>query len=107
MSLRRSWGALTALAVVCLLAAPALAAAQTDKFDPSVEFELDPYISIEIGPLDLSINKAVVYLCSPPPSASAWASSSCAAGCDSARPGRRPSWRSRTSSASARSRGRP
>ena len=62
MSLRRSWGALTALAVVCLLAVPAVAAAQSEDFDPSVEFELDPYISIEIGPLDLSINKAVVYL---------------------------------------------
>ena len=62
MSLRRSWGALTALAVVCLLAVPAVAAAQSEDFDPSVEFELDPYINIEIGPLDLSINKAVVYL---------------------------------------------
>ena len=62
MSLRRSWRALAALAVAFLLAVPAVAAAQSEKFDPSVEFELDPYISIEIGPLDLSINKAVVYL---------------------------------------------
>ena len=45
--------------------------------------------------------------CSRPRSASAWASSSCAAGCGSARPGRRTSWSSPTSSPSARSRGRP
>ncbi len=65
MTLRRSWAALTALALAALLLAPAFATAQAeedDEFDPSVEFELDPYISIEIGPLDLSINKAVVYL---------------------------------------------
>ncbi len=64
MSLRRSWRALVALAVGCLLAAPSLALGQEEetKFDPSEEFKLDPYISIEIGPLDMSINKAVVYL---------------------------------------------
>jgi F-type H+-transporting ATPase subunit a len=32
------------------------------KFDPSTEFELHPWVSIHIGPLDMSINKAVVYL---------------------------------------------
>ncbi len=37
-----------------------LAAAET--FDPSHEFVLEPWIPIELGPLDLSINKAVVYL---------------------------------------------
>jgi F-type H+-transporting ATPase subunit a len=66
LSLRRSWRALTALAVGCLLAVPTFALGQAeaeeDKFDPSLEFELDPYISLEIGPLDLSINKAVLYL---------------------------------------------
>jgi F-type H+-transporting ATPase subunit a len=31
-------------------------------FDPSDEFQLNPWISIHLGPLDLSINKAVVYL---------------------------------------------
>jgi F-type H+-transporting ATPase subunit a len=64
VSLRRSWPALTALALAVLLLAPAFATAQSEeeKFDPSVEFELDPYISIDLGPLDLSINKAVVYL---------------------------------------------
>jgi len=44
-----------------LLAIPALASANT-KFDPSTEFKLDRYIDIKIGPIDLSINKAVIYL---------------------------------------------
>ncbi|MGH3049979.1 MAG: F0F1 ATP synthase subunit A [Gaiellaceae bacterium] len=49
------------LAIVGLvLLAPASASAGT--FDPSTEFELKPWISIHAGPLDLSINKAVVYL---------------------------------------------
>jgi F-type H+-transporting ATPase subunit a len=38
-----------------------LAAAETD-FQPQHEFELDPWIPLELGPIDLSINKAVVYL---------------------------------------------
>jgi F-type H+-transporting ATPase subunit a len=33
-----------------------------EKFDPSHEFELHPWVPIQIGPLDLSINKAVAYL---------------------------------------------
>ena len=33
-----------------------------EKFDPSQEFELPAWVSIHIGPLDMSINKAVVYL---------------------------------------------
>ncbi len=33
-----------------------------EKFDPSTEFELHTWVPIHIGPLDLSINKAVVYL---------------------------------------------
>jgi F-type H+-transporting ATPase subunit a len=33
-----------------------------EKFDPSTEFELHPWVPIHIGPLDLSINKAVAYL---------------------------------------------
>jgi F-type H+-transporting ATPase subunit a len=49
------------IAAVALLALPALAAG-AGKFDPSQEFKLDPYVHIEIGGLDLSINKAVVYL---------------------------------------------
>jgi F-type H+-transporting ATPase subunit a len=37
-------------------------AAEEEKFDPSHEFELPAWVSIQIGPLDMSINKAVVYL---------------------------------------------
>jgi F-type H+-transporting ATPase subunit a len=44
-----------------VLALPAPAFARGD-FDPSEEFELKPWVSIHIGPLDMSINKAVVYL---------------------------------------------
>jgi F-type H+-transporting ATPase subunit a len=44
-----------------LLAMPAPALAKGD-FDPSDEFQLDPWVSLHLGPLDMSINKAVVYL---------------------------------------------
>ena len=37
-------------------------AGEQEKFDPSREFELPAWVSIHIGPLDMSINKAVVYL---------------------------------------------
>ena len=37
-------------------------ASDEPKFDPSHEFELPAWVSIQIGPLDMSINKAVVYL---------------------------------------------
>jgi F-type H+-transporting ATPase subunit a len=43
------------------LAFPASAFAR-GTFDPSKEFELKPWVSIHVGPLDLSITKAVVYL---------------------------------------------
>ena len=63
MSLRRLCGSAAALALALMLAAPAFAAAaEEDTFDPSVEFKTDPYVSMHIGSLDLSINKAVVYL---------------------------------------------
>jgi F-type H+-transporting ATPase subunit a len=48
------------LATLALMA-PSQAFARGD-FDPTREFELDPWVSIHIGPLDMSINKAVVYL---------------------------------------------
>ncbi len=47
------------------LPAIALAADETsteEKFDPSEEWTLHPWISIHIGPIDMSINKAVAYL---------------------------------------------
>jgi F-type H+-transporting ATPase subunit a len=33
-----------------------------EAFQPQDEFKLDPWISLHIGPLDMSINKAVLYL---------------------------------------------
>jgi len=39
----------------------ALLAAASD-FDPSHEFELHPWIDLQLGPIDLSVNKAVAYL---------------------------------------------
>lgn len=63
MSLRRPWRALVPAALGLLLIAPALGqAAESKKFDPSQEFATNPYLDIHVGSLDLSINKAVVYL---------------------------------------------
>jgi F-type H+-transporting ATPase subunit a len=56
---------LVALLGLLILALPESVLAQTEEeeeFDPSHEFELPAWIPIEIGPLDLSINKAVAYL---------------------------------------------
>jgi F-type H+-transporting ATPase subunit a len=36
--------------------------AVTGEFEPQEEFELPAWVSIHLGPLDMSINKAVVYL---------------------------------------------
>jgi F-type H+-transporting ATPase subunit a len=36
--------------------------AAAEQFEPEHEFQLDPWIPLEIGPIDLSVNKAVVYL---------------------------------------------
>jgi F-type H+-transporting ATPase subunit a len=54
---KRTLLALTTLALV----APANAFAK-GEFDPSTEFELHEWVPIHLGPLDMSINKAVVYL---------------------------------------------
>lgn len=52
-----------ASALMVLLALPASAFASSgEDFDPSEEFKLNPYVSIELGPIDLSINKAVIYM---------------------------------------------
>ena len=50
-----------------LLAAIAVYAAfgsdgKNDEFQPQQEFKLDPWIEFKIGPVDLSFNKAVLYL---------------------------------------------
>ncbi|MBM3634300.1 MAG: F0F1 ATP synthase subunit A [Actinobacteria bacterium] len=44
-----------------LLAVPALASA-AEEFDPAEEFEVGSYIPIDLGFIDLSINKAVLYM---------------------------------------------
>jgi F-type H+-transporting ATPase subunit a len=50
--------------LVLLLASPAGASAIqiNTNFKPQNEFKLDPWIPLKIGPIDLSINKAVLYL---------------------------------------------
>jgi F-type H+-transporting ATPase subunit a len=63
MRLKRLVASLTLLVLV--LPATALATeapGEEEEFDPSHEFELKEWVPIHIGPLDLSINKAVVYL---------------------------------------------
>ena len=52
---------ITALIVGLALVLPTTALAR-GEFDPSHEFELHEWVPIHLGPLDLSINKAVVYL---------------------------------------------
>jgi F-type H+-transporting ATPase subunit a len=49
------------LFLILALVAPQVASAR-GTFHPEDEWHLDPWISIHIGPIDMSINKAVVYL---------------------------------------------
>jgi F-type H+-transporting ATPase subunit a len=55
-----------AFATTLALVLPAVAAAATEPaeedFDPSAEWTLHEWVPIHLGPLDLSINKAVAYL---------------------------------------------
>jgi F-type H+-transporting ATPase subunit a len=52
-----------ALATALFLTLPATAlAAEEDEFDPAHEWEMQEWVPIHLGPLDLSINKAVAYL---------------------------------------------
>ncbi len=58
---------LTAIGLTLFLALPAVALASSEtgeeeKFNPASEWTLHPWVSINIGPLDMSINKAVAYL---------------------------------------------
>jgi F-type H+-transporting ATPase subunit a len=59
---RRAFVVLTALALLAPQAAFGADANGEEKFDPSHEFEQHPWVPIEIGPIDLSITKAVAYL---------------------------------------------
>jgi len=47
---------------VALLALAAPAAALAEDFKPEDEFKLDTWVSLHVGPIDMSINKAVAYL---------------------------------------------
>jgi F-type H+-transporting ATPase subunit a len=51
-----------ALLTTVLLLLPQSALAAEEEFDPSTEFEQQEWIPIHIGPLDLSVTKAVAYL---------------------------------------------
>jgi F-type H+-transporting ATPase subunit a len=51
-----------ALVTTFALLSPQVALAAEEEFDPSHEFEQHAWVPIEIGPLDLSITKAVAYL---------------------------------------------
>jgi F-type H+-transporting ATPase subunit a len=54
---------LLAFAALLYLALPSAAlAADEEEFDPAHEWELQEWVPIHLGPLDLSINKAVAYL---------------------------------------------
>ncbi len=59
---------LAILTTALFLALPSLAMAQEtapveeEKFDPSSEWTLHPWVELKLGPLDMSINKAVAYL---------------------------------------------
>ncbi|HEX7290388.1 MAG TPA: F0F1 ATP synthase subunit A [Conexibacter sp.] len=62
MKARLLAAALTALGLLLAGPAGALAIEVNEHFRPQNEFKLDPWISIHIGGLDLSINKAVFYV---------------------------------------------
>lgn len=51
-----------AVLAVAALVLPPTALAAGEEFDPAHEWELKPWVEIHLGPLDLSINKAVAYL---------------------------------------------
>ena len=53
---------LRTLLVVAVLALVVVPAASAGDFDPTTEFEQHAWVSIHIGPIDLSITKAVAYL---------------------------------------------
>ncbi len=53
---------LTSLVLFLLLTLPSAALAAGEEFNPEHDFEVGEWIPIHLGPLDLSINKAVAYL---------------------------------------------
>jgi F-type H+-transporting ATPase subunit a len=62
-AVRRRWLWMWAVAFGALLSVPGLAAAaEEEDFDPSLEFDTSPYLELDLGFIDMSINKAVIYL---------------------------------------------
>jgi F-type H+-transporting ATPase subunit a len=59
---KRALVLVTTLALLAPQVALAAEANGEEKFDPSVEFEQHAWIPIHVGPIDLSITKAVAYL---------------------------------------------
>jgi len=59
---RFSLAASAALGAVLISPAASWAIEVNEDFKPQNEFRLDPWVSINIGPFDMSINKAVMYL---------------------------------------------
>jgi len=55
-----AFGGLVVLAVIVNMLAPS--EGKNEAFQPQNEFKLDPWIPLELGPFDMSINKAVLYL---------------------------------------------
>ena len=55
-------GAVVLLLVTILVAVLFGSAGENDEFQPQNEFKLDPWIPLQLGPIDMSINKAVLYL---------------------------------------------
>jgi F-type H+-transporting ATPase subunit a len=55
-------GAFVLIVIAALLGVAFGSAGKNDAYQPQNEFQLDPWISIKLGGLDLSINKAVLYL---------------------------------------------
>ena len=53
-------GGMVVMAVIVNLLMPS--EGKNEEFQPQNEFKLDPWISLELGPFDMSINKAVLYL---------------------------------------------
>ena len=48
--------------LIVVLAATFGSAGMNSAYQPQNEFKLDPWVAIKLGPIDLSINKAVLYL---------------------------------------------
>ena len=53
-------GGLIVLAILVNLVAPS--EGKNEEFQPQNEFKLDPWVELKLGPFDMSLNKAVLYL---------------------------------------------